>query len=773
MSSSNNKLKLDRCGSVFKVTKHFHKTSTDIDENNPKYQVKPGSFRSTWAGELKDPKQILEEEVFSAEFEKPTGKIQDFKLCYEKNNHGTTGLFIRNVQPHSSLAGVLEPHDQLIKVNDLDVKNLDRGKVDDILEHLSGTIKLEVARIKRHEQNAKQDSDSAEQELSFVNKASEVKYTVRKQEHHENEVEQGIKEHLQEENIKITHLQRLQNENTALTSKMKCLEKRITKEATTNQCLTEENTDLVFKMEDLKESNNQIKEEKTNLIAITHLLQEESRRVEETVPMAVAELQLREYVVRTDQLEQQIGSLNNQKQQLRQEMENQIQQLLEENIQQNNDTQRHAQLEKDLIEKEKQQLQEAKNSMESQIQQLQEENTKMKNEIQQHVDDNRKKDNDIWQLQQEKDLIEQEKDRIEQEKQQLQELKSSMEIQMAYQIQQLRQEKNDMEHKNLQLQKANREKDNKIQEHEESNRNLSNEIEQLQEQNDNKSKELQSLRLEISIMEIQIKQLQENTKCDCITKLGTVTFSTDDILGKGGWGAVYKGNFYGTEVAVKEYYEVILSDHNLKILEREIKIASQCRHPNLLQMICATKNEKNCLLIVTELMDMALRTLLEHQAKKKLRLELSQIKSISLDVARGLNYLHLKTPNAIIHRDVSSANVLLWMENGSVRRAKISDYGSANFTQACNTENPGAPLYAAPEAKKAKHSPKIDVFSYGLLVCETYNCELPHPEPSKRTAQIRRIKNGKIKRLVIQCIEMDPQQRPTMQKVIGLWEHME
>ena len=482
-------------------------------------------------------------------------------------------------------------------------------------------------------------------------------------------------------------MQRLQNENTALNSKMKSFEER-------NQCLEEENTDLVLKTQDLEESNIKIIEENTNLIAIIYLLQEESRSVEQTVPMAVAELQLREYVVRTDQLEQEIGNLYNQKQQLRQEMENQIQRLWEE---------------KDLIEKEKQQLQEEKSSMESQIQQLREENIRMKNEIQRYVDDHRKKDNDIRQLHQEKDLIEKEKDITEEEKHQLQKLMSSMKIQMDNQIQQLRQEKNHMEYEYQQLRETSRKKDNEIQKHEENNRNLSNEMQQLQKDNDNMSRELQSLRQENRLMEIEIKQLQENTKCDSITKLGTVTFSTDDILGKGGWATVYKGNFYGTKVAVKEFYEVILSAHNWKILEREVNIASQCRHPNLLQMICATKNEKNCLLIVTELMDMALRTLLEQRANENSWLELSQIKSISLDVARGLNYLHLKTPHTIIHRDVSSANVLLWMENGSVRRAKISDYGSANFMQACNTESPGAALYAAPEAKKTKHSPKVSI----------------------------------------------------------------
>ena len=72
-------------------------------------------------------------------------------------------------------------------------------------------------------------------------------------------------------------------------------------------------------------------------------------------------------------------------------------------------------------------------------------------------------------------------------------------------------------------------------------------------------------------------------------------------------------------------------------------------------------------------MDMTLRTLLEQRAWEKSRLEYQEIKSISLDVARGLNYLHSKKPSPDIHHDVSSANVLLWIKNGAVKRAKISD----------------------------------------------------------------------------------------------------
>ena len=106
-------------------------------------------------------------------------------------------------------------------------------------------------------------------------------------------------------------------------------------------------------------------------------------------------------------------------------------------------------------------------------------------------------------------------------------------------------------------------------------------------------------------------------------------------------------------------------------------------------------------------MDASLRTLLEQRGIERSPLEYHQIKLISLDVARGLNCLHSKTPSPVIHRDISSANVVLWIENEAVKRANISDYGAANFMQACNTANPGTAIYAAPEANRAQHDPKV------------------------------------------------------------------
>lgn len=171
-------------------------------------------------------------------------------------------------------------------------------------------------------------------------------------------------------------------------------------------------------------------------------------------------------------------------------------------------------------------------------------------------------------------------------------------------------------------------------------------------------------------------------------------------LGVGAWGKVFEGTFRGCQVAVKQIHDLILSPHNRRLFEREMSIASRCRHPHLLQFIGAT-NDDGSPLFVTELLDTDLRSVLVQRA-----LHHEDIVFIALDVAKGLNYLHLNKPFPIIHRDISSSNVLLW-RRGDSWRAKLSDYGAANFMRQYMTSNPGARIYAAPEALTSQQSPKV------------------------------------------------------------------
>ena len=172
-------------------------------------------------------------------------------------------------------------------------------------------------------------------------------------------------------------------------------------------------------------------------------------------------------------------------------------------------------------------------------------------------------------------------------------------------------------------------------------------------------------------------------------------------LGTGAWGNVYQGSFRGCQVAVKQIHDLILSPHNRRLFEREMSIASRCRHPNLLQFMGATDNYDESPLFVTELLDTDLRKVLSQRS-----LHHKEIVCLALDVAIALNYLHLNKPVAIIHRDISSSNVLLCRRDDRWR-AKLSDYGTANFMRQFMTCNPGARIYAAPEALTSQQSPKV------------------------------------------------------------------
>ena len=70
-------------------------------------------------------------------------------------------------------------------------------------------------------------------------------------------------------------------------------------------------------------------------------------------------------------------------------------------------------------------------------------------------------------------------------------------------------------------------------------------------------------------------------------------------------------------------------------------------------------------------------------------------------------------PDPIIHRDISSANILVEPIGSGKWKAKVSDYGSANFLSKVTTMGPGNATYAAPESFNPKlQSPKMDVYSY-------------------------------------------------------------
>ena len=338
-------------------------------------------------------------------------------------------------------------------------------------------------------------------------------------------------------------------------------------------------------------------------------------------------------------------------------------------------------------------------------------------------------------------------------------------------IQYLQLNNNHLTTQNQQLQQNNNQLATQTQELRQQNEHYKSQNQSLQQQVEQQTRQLQELTADKQQYQQQIQELRQQNNYRSQNQSQTWVVDRREInlsdkeLGRGAYGWVKEGTFRGCKVAVKCLHNQLISDYNLRVFSREMTMAARCRHPNLLQFIGATN--EGVPLIVTEIMHTSLRKKLE-------RGEVSgeHIMNISIGVACGLNYLHKTTPSPILHRDVSSANVLLNPLPSNQWLAKLSDFGSFNFMQASQTVNAGNPVYAAPEGldpSKGAHSPAMDVYSFGVLIHEMCSRELP---TGGLTPAVVRLANWKIPEsslvpLISSCVEESIQKRPRMDYLIS------
>ena len=240
---------------------------------------------------------------------------------------------------------------------------------------------------------------------------------------------------------------------------------------------------------------------------------------------------------------------------------------------------------------------------------------------------------------------------------------------------------------------------------------------------------------------------------------------TDEELGCGGWAKVKVAKL---KVAAKVLHEQLIYDYHRNLFRREMDVAARVSHPNLLRFLGARL--EGGMAILTEFMPTNLRALVNRHPPQPITLE--HILSIATDVACALNYLHHMIPEPIIHRDLSSANVLLQPTPNGGWLAKISDYGTANFQSQLQTENPGSPVYTAPESRDpALQTPKMDIYSFGVLLIEMCTCDFPAPE--RRAELIESIQHPQLLNLIIQCLNTDKDRRPTADQLVNILQAMQ
>ncbi|XP_011403741.2 PREDICTED: probable serine/threonine-protein kinase drkD, partial [Amphimedon queenslandica] len=358
-------------------------------------------------------------------------------------------------------------------------------------------------------------------------------------------------------------------------------------------------------------------------------------------------------------------------------------------------------------------------------------------------------------------VLQERKRELEEERREKEQVRNRLQQQLQGREQQLQQAQQQEQEREREIQQA-REREQNLQRHlQEREREFQERERQLQRQVEGGQQREQDLQRQLQQAQQQLRERERQERESSWVVSRNDIRMTERILERGGWGEVRVASFHGLEVAAKVLHETIISEYNVSLFSREMNIASKIRHPNLLQFIGAT-TEGNPM-ILTELMPTSLRKELESGG-----VAYPAILSISLDVACALNYLHLFKPHPILHRDVSSANVLLQPMGGGLGgwRAKVSDYGSANLQHLIiRSVNPGGPLYAAPEAgNPRKHSPSMDVFSYGVLLLEMITRRIP--QPKERVGLIDGIRRASFRSLVERCLIVEYRHRPTMNDII-------
>nr|ACZ56417.1 somatic embryogenesis receptor-like kinase 1 [Pinus massoniana] len=202
-------------------------------------------------------------------------------------------------------------------------------------------------------------------------------------------------------------------------------------------------------------------------------------------------------------------------------------------------------------------------------------------------------------------------------------------------------------------------------------------------------------------------------------QVATDGFSNRNILGRGGFGKVYKGRLAdGSLVAVKRLKEERTPGGELQF-QTEVEMISMAVHRNLLRLrgFCMTPTER--LLVYPYMANGSVASCLRERAQNDPPLDWPTRKRIALGSARGLSYLHDHCDPKIIHRDVKAANILLDEEYeavvGDFGLAKLMDYKDTHVTTAVR----GTIGHIAPEyLSTGKSSEKTDVFGYGIMLLE-------------------------------------------------------